>query len=285
MSKTRFNGFLVIKGGLWEAGSETNNTSTGTKMTDTTFKPVGLMTGAVLRETAGRDDQVSGSLQIGATDGTTDICCGTSIKETALPTVIGVSADNTACCKMQDPDTPTGILSEAVLDSFNDTSFTLDWTTSDGTARKFIWLAVGEADPAAEPPAAGNFTLSGRHATELLDKKKKRDSPPVLVGPRREQLIPLEFTFLTKSTVVRFPKETMKMKSTLVRKESANLNLKSTLTRTVSGKIHMASILLAKAEYLLKLEGKTLKSYSARTDVIKEFLLRKLGEINDNDDK
>jgi len=129
----------------------------------------------------------------------------------------------------------------------------------------------------------GNFTLSGTHATVLLDKKKKRrDSPPILVVPRAEQLIPVEFTFLTKLAVVRFIIETVKIRATLVREANVKLDLKSALTRTVSGKVGIASTLLQKISHVAGLEGNTLKSYSARTDKLKQFLLHKLGEINHN---
>ena len=129
------------------------------------------------------------------------------------------------------------------------------------------------------------LTLSGTHATIAFAKKKKKKQPLSVIGPRAEQLIPVEFTYLAKGVLVRNPIETIKLKSTLIREASVKLDLKSALTRTVKDKVNIAGNLLAKIGYLVRLEANTLKNYTARTGKIKQFLLHKLDEITTNDDK
>lgn len=133
--------FLIIKGGQWETGNETARTTTGTKATTTVFQPKGLFTLSVKR-TADGDAPEDLSANIGAADGTNHSSASTTDESAVIPTNIGIMSSVTKLVRYHNPSNQA-VLTEADLDSFNATDFTLDWTTVDGNAYKFIWLVCG----------------------------------------------------------------------------------------------------------------------------------------------
>ena len=135
--------FLIIKGAQWESGNETARTTTGTKATTTTFEPKGLYTFAVKR-TADGSAQEDLNMNIGATHGLTNDSGGMTDEDGVGTTNIGVMSSNTKLVRYNNANSQA-VLTESELDSFNPTDFTLDWTTVDGNAYKFLWVVCGNA--------------------------------------------------------------------------------------------------------------------------------------------
>jgi len=130
-----------------------------------------------------------------------------------------------------------------------------------------------------------NFTLSGTHATQALYKKKKKRQPLPVIGPRREQLIPVEFSLIAKSTLVRKPIETIKLTSTLVRDSISKIHLKLPLLVEIKDKrIGMEATLLKQVtDSLIKVKAETLPCLTVKNDKIKAFLLEKIEELIGNE--
>ena len=133
--------YMIVKGGTWQVGSGTTNTTTGTKSFTTSFKPAGLI--VALSNTATADPSaVNGSFGMGAADGTNNASFALQDEDGQATSDTGRDSSATACLLMVDQaNSRTEV---AALSSFNSTNFTLNFTTSDATARTFIWAVVQE---------------------------------------------------------------------------------------------------------------------------------------------
>ena len=128
------------------------------------------------------------------------------------------------------------------------------------------------------------LTLSGTHATQLLDKKKKKPQSFV-IGPKVEQFIPVEFTFNTESTTVRHLKEIVRLRSTLVRNTMIRVELRLHMLKDAIGSTFKVSSPLKKAvESRIEIKGKTLRNLKVRNENIKKFLIRKLDKLMGEND-
>jgi len=133
--------FLIIKGGLWESGFETARTLVGTKATNVDFEPCGLFTMSVKRVTAGTGfEDINHNL--GAADALTNAAGAMTAENGASPTNVGDMSSVSKVVRYNNAVTQA-VLAESDLDSFNPNNFILDWTTVDGNAYKFMWLASG----------------------------------------------------------------------------------------------------------------------------------------------
>jgi hypothetical protein len=144
---TRTIAFMVIKGGLWQSGSETTRTTTGKKSTTTTLRPRLLILANVFRTAVGsaKQDCVTG---VGVSDEVNDLYRGGTENDSLGITSTGRTGSSKRCLIVESPITETTTLVEANLKgsgSFNATDFTLDYTKVDGTAYLFIWIVVGNA--------------------------------------------------------------------------------------------------------------------------------------------
>ena len=139
-------GYLIIKGGKWEVGTDTARTTDGTKTTTTAFQPKGLFTFETNDATFGdAGTQVSYSFNIGASDGTSDEASGgTTDENSADPMNIGVSSNVLKCVRYNDEATPTTNDAEANVNAFNSLDFDLNWSNTDGTAYQFVWCVCGD---------------------------------------------------------------------------------------------------------------------------------------------
>ena len=146
--------YMVIKGGQWEVGmSQSKATPTGTQAYTTAFQPTGLFTFAgemsVVNTLRSTDDI---SQIIGASDGTNDKLAGYCSQDAEATSDVEVVNTTAKCVSMYEHSSI--LRSEASVDSFNATDFTLDWSTASTTLRYFLWVVCGSA------AAAGGFAHS-----------------------------------------------------------------------------------------------------------------------------
>lgn len=134
--------YLIIKGGQWESGNDTAKiTTTGNKSTTTIFQPKALLT-FILRKTTNGNALENAVLSLGAVEGTTETTMTYYERGAAAITVVNIGSSITKLNQVIEFNT---VLSEAELASFNATDFTLNYTTVDANAYKFIWV-VGADD-------------------------------------------------------------------------------------------------------------------------------------------
>ncbi len=135
--------WLIIKGGKWQSGNETARTTVGNRATLTNFKPKGLLTLSVLRTAEGNDlVREDRNPNVGFTDGTNQSASAMTDEDAVSPTNLGVMGA-TAHIVRYHSSVNQALLVESNIVAFNDTNFTLDWTTVDGNAYKFYWLVCG----------------------------------------------------------------------------------------------------------------------------------------------
>jgi hypothetical protein len=135
--------YLALAGGVYKVGVETQKTSTGTKATTGVGgQPAGLLVAGTNRAASASEDTAEMRLSIGAGDGTTEggvwvqsadnVADSDVDSRTYTDKVIGFSTQ------------PSTTDAEADISAFGSDGFTLDWTTADGTAREFMYAALGE---------------------------------------------------------------------------------------------------------------------------------------------
>lgn len=136
---------LVLKGGQYAVGTETQGTSTGTKATTGVgFQPTGLLVTGI-NKTSSASVQADWRHSIGVASGATARACAWSgDQDNVGTTVCDRDLDTASILKHLTEGTPT-LDAEADLDSFDSDGFTLDWVTADATARQFAYLAFGSA--------------------------------------------------------------------------------------------------------------------------------------------
>ena len=138
--------YLIIKGGQWKAGTETSKVSGGTKSTTTIFKPTGLLLASsrITSSTAAESKDIS--CDFGAADGINNNSTTQTDKNSSATSVTGRASSVTKCTRILNPsldDTPI-VGAEANLDSFNNTNFTLNWTTVDEIAHSIGYIICGD---------------------------------------------------------------------------------------------------------------------------------------------
>ena len=139
----RFYGYLIIKGGQWEAGSNTHKTTAGTQAFTTNFEPNGLITTTGNRLTSGRNSQRS-TYDIGMTDGTTSVDAIFGEEDNVMTSDVAMGVDNDECYRSIIANTPA-VQHEAKFPSLNATDFTLDYGTGDSGAHMFGWIVCGDS--------------------------------------------------------------------------------------------------------------------------------------------
>ncbi len=134
--------YLIIKGGRWQVGTGTAKTTAGLKTEATYWKPKGLFTLGMARTAEGISAE-NVSFQLGAMDGTNEASGGFTEQSGVGTTNIGTMSSITKTLRVMDASDQS-VLVEADLDSFNDNDFTLDYTTVDGSAYKYTWVACND---------------------------------------------------------------------------------------------------------------------------------------------
>lgn len=156
--------YVLIKGGRWEVGNGTTNTSAATKAYTTTFQPVGV-------STFGVNNTVSGSvvahnhLSFGSSDGATSYSFSTGDNDNIGTTETGLnhSTANVVQTFTSTELTAGGgiasLVGEGTFDSFNATDFTLDFTgNADSALREFIWMVcAGSSGILVHPGMSGGM--------------------------------------------------------------------------------------------------------------------------------
>lgn len=150
---------LVLKGGTHKLGTGTQKTSTGTEDTSTGgVDPVGVFLQSI-NQTSSASVQNAYRHSIGAAHSTSQRACIWDGHADAQPdSITDKDLDRTKVIKMMTEGTPT-VDAAADLSSLGAEKFTLDWTSADGSAREFVYWAVGAA------PAGGG---GGGSTTGLL---------------------------------------------------------------------------------------------------------------------
>ena len=147
-------GVLVIKGGLWDAGTFNQATSNGTQQVNITADrtPLGVLL-STFGNTASASVQNEWRFSLGASDVTSNTSVWTGMAD-------NISAGNrtndsdysdTKCLRCIAPGSTPTLETEMDMDSFASGSFTVDNTTTDGTSRQICFLAVSDLPPESEP--------------------------------------------------------------------------------------------------------------------------------------
>ncbi len=147
--------FMIIKGGKWQVGVETANTSTGNKVTTTGHQPKSLLVVGNLQTTAVLED-IDQSHNMGASDATTETSGAWTDKDGAATMNVGRASSITKLARhftVPTTGAPT-VDGEANVDSFNPTDFTLNWTDAAADLYRFMWIIAGDGAP---PPARRRF--------------------------------------------------------------------------------------------------------------------------------
>lgn len=154
--------YLALKGGQYAVGSDTQNTSTGTKATTGVgFTPAGLMLASFnAAAAAGRQDHHRKSIGVAAST-TSRRCIFLGDQNGVGTTNASQDSDTAAVIKMMTESGATPTLdAEADLSSLDADGFTLNWTTADATAREFCYLAFGDAAAGGVEAGAGSISAS-----------------------------------------------------------------------------------------------------------------------------
>lgn len=146
--------FILALGGVnCEVGIDTQKTSAGTKATTTTFLPDALLL-ASFGNVADAGEVLHSIMGFGASDGTTNRGIASQDKNAlgASDCNGSMSAFTASGSVLEVLDPDAVLVAAAIVDSFNATDFTLDWTVADATAREFFWMVLGTAGPPPPPP-------------------------------------------------------------------------------------------------------------------------------------
>lgn len=165
---------LCLKGGSYQAGSDTQKTSTGTKaVTGLGFQPTGLLVASIGNTAGAAIDTSTGILLVGSASGTANrgfVWVGENV---TAPSQSRAEVTNNLIASYVPSNTSLAATTVADLSSFDSGGFTLNWTTADATAREYIYLAMGSAPvqgPVVGPIRPGKTWLKKfrRHQTIIL---------------------------------------------------------------------------------------------------------------------
>lgn len=143
-SAASHNIFLTMKGGQWESGNGTAKiTTTGNKSFTTAFQPQGLVIAQNINTTEDAAAQSNIVGNVSAASSTILEELAGLFGESGVPEEdIGIMQSITDMFRMT--DMAGTVLSEAELDGFNATDFTLNFTTVDANTYKIGWLVCRE---------------------------------------------------------------------------------------------------------------------------------------------
>lgn len=134
----------LASGASVQVGTDSQNTSAGTKATTTSFQPDGLLFGAFMVRSLGSDPGPPGpGLGLGGWDGSSQGAIALSSEDNISPSDANESTSTAVALRMTEGAQTT--LAEAVVSGVSPTSFTLNWTTADASARLFGWVALKAA--------------------------------------------------------------------------------------------------------------------------------------------
>lgn len=136
--------YLAIRGGKWKTGTDTQRiTTTGLKSTTGVgFTPSALMFAGVC-DTTTNGSSANARMFFGAADGTRNVSVWTGDRDNSANTIAQTHQSNTKCIvHATESALLPAVNAEADLDSLDGDGFTLDWTTVDGTARVFGYVAM-----------------------------------------------------------------------------------------------------------------------------------------------
>lgn len=224
--------YLIIKGGKWQVGNDTHKiTTTGTKATTTDFQPKGVIISQVGRTANGiaRED-VSHNFGAAAST-TTETSGGFTDDDTADPTVIGIMSSITKIARVL-RSTDRVVLSEAQLDSFNSTDFTLDYTTVDSNAYKFTWCVCGDA--AAGFTGTKTFTLDAVLKKEDITKTFTLDAVLEKVFTK---------TFTLDAVLLKVETKTFTLDAVLLKVETKTFTLDAVLEKVFTKTFTLDTVL------------------------------------------
>lgn len=156
--------YLALKGGKYQVGLGAQKTSTGTQTYTTAFQGTGLFT--LMNPLTADAFSATGvaSFAIGGSDGT-NAGYGCISQNDANTTSSAKRRHNTvSVIGIITSPTPT-LVCEAGIPAggmFQSTTFTLDWTTADATARRFLFVLFGSSSAGGTTSAkAGSLTAGG----------------------------------------------------------------------------------------------------------------------------
>ncbi len=149
---------IAVSGGRWFVGNGTAPTSDSEKAYTTPFQPVGISVQSWERQTS-NSNQTSNMISLGSSDGSVEY-------NIAAGDTAGVATSQCGVVVFEDGIVSSRTINAATIITsskasipagglFNATDFTLDWTTTDATARQLIFLAC--AEDAAMGSGLGSF--------------------------------------------------------------------------------------------------------------------------------
>ena len=152
---------IAFKGGLWYAGQFNGSTHNGDQViVGPTFQPKAIIVSSVENVTSGVAN-TGGKMMIGfaawnsasnsASCADTDEPSGADCTSPPILHTDYSDYTNLITCQINGK-----INAQAYVKSYNTNGFTLNWTTTDGTAREFNYLCVGDATLPASMPWASD---------------------------------------------------------------------------------------------------------------------------------
>jgi len=157
--------YIALQGGQYKIGSFSKNTSAGTQsVTGVGFQPTGLMlfshNSTATNGTVETADPAA-SMSIGAASGPAVNGTVWMHDKSIINTDVNMISHNNLVMRMGASNNGITDYGQASLSSFDTNGFTLNWSSSDATARRILYLAIGSSTPAdTTPPVAGTVTVS-----------------------------------------------------------------------------------------------------------------------------
>lgn len=145
-------GYLIIKGGQWDVGTNTLPTASNAKAISTAFQPTGVFV-ASSEPTANATVTIHAVTQVGvATSTSTEASSQAQHSDTGDPTLVQMHTSNTQIVDSVNLAASVGVIID--FTSFDATpSFTLTGNSSGPAAPQFGWFAM--ADNASPPTSSG----------------------------------------------------------------------------------------------------------------------------------
>ncbi len=157
--------YIAIKGGQHRIGSFTKRTSAGSQsITGLGFQPTGLMLFSH-NSTAGNGTvetaNPAAAISIGASSGSAAMGTVWMHDRTIINTDVNMISHTNLVMRMGASNNGITDYGQATLTSYDTGGFTLNWTTSDATARRVLYWAIGSSTPTdTTPPVPGTVTVS-----------------------------------------------------------------------------------------------------------------------------
>ncbi len=153
------------------------------------FKPQALLIGGsfveIINTNAGANP-VANTASFGATDGTNEFCSSVSDKDGIvlnLPITSSLSLVDNKLVRLTESDGTGG--HAGTLTSFDPGGFTINYSATDGTARKYIVMAIGEfvpADTGGTTVSTSEISISQTNASTLTQRVKVLETTIVVAN-------------------------------------------------------------------------------------------------------